>query len=119
MPAAEVAQVPGVHLEGGDLPADEGKSMALEGACKRLDPGRLPDACPDPRDISLRSVSMPSANSTLSFPYMESVSAIFRICTPCTREAPPRIAEATWTASVISPRLEPFSRDARVNASMQ
>ena len=45
---------------------------------------------------------------------MECFSAIFRICTPCTREAPPRIAAATWTASVISPRLEPFSRQARV-----
>ena len=39
---------------------------------------------------------------------MESFSTIFRICTPCTREAPPRIAAATWTASVISAEVGPF-----------
>jgi len=30
-----------------------------------------------------------------------------------------KIAVATWTASVISARFDPFSRDARVKASMQ
>ena len=112
MPAAEIAQVPRAHLESCDLAADERKTVAFESDSERLDPCCLPDACPDPsHDIFRQFVSIPS--------YMESFSAIFRICTPCTREAPPRIAAATWTASVISARFDPFSSDARVNASMQ
>ena len=41
MPATEIAQVPRVHLEGGDLSADERKSVAFESDGKRLDPCRL------------------------------------------------------------------------------
>ena len=37
-----------------------------------------------------------------------------RICTPCTNEAPPRMAAATWTASVIWSRSAPFSRASRL-----
>jgi len=68
--------------------------MALESGGKRLDVGRLPDPDPIPGTISWsrhdpfrRFDSVPA--------YMESFSAIFRICTPCTRDAPPRIAAAT------------------------
>lgn len=46
------------------------------------------------------------------FSHMESLAAIFRICMPWIREAPPLMAQATWTASVISSRFEPFSRQA-------
>ena len=46
--------------------------------------------------------------------YIDSLSATLRICTPCTREAPLRIAAATWTASVISSELEPCSSAASV-----
>jgi len=119
MPAAEIAQVPRVHLESRDLAADERKTAAFESGGERLDTGRLPYACPIPGIPSPIPVTMSSANSILSLAYMESFSAIFRICTPCTREAPPRIAAATWTASVISARFDPFSSDARVYASMQ
>ena len=38
MPATEIAQVPRVHLEGGDLSANEGKAMAFESDGKRPDP---------------------------------------------------------------------------------
>ena len=114
MPAPEIAQVPRVHLEGVDAVPDEGESMTREGVGERLDPSRFPDAGPDPR----RYFPAPRHDPFLQFDsvpaYMESFSAIFRICTPCTREAPPRIAAATWTASVISPRFDPFSRQARV-----
>ena len=51
--------------------------------------------------------------------YIDSFSAIFRIWTPWTRDAPPRMALVTCTASVISARLEPFSRQAWVYASIQ
>jgi hypothetical protein len=44
--------------------------------------------------------------------YIESLSVTLRICTPWTKEAPPRMAQATWTASVISSVLDPFSRQA-------
>ena len=85
--------------------------------------GSTPTASPTPVSIpgtiSLLPATMPSVTSIPSPAYMESFSAIFRICTPCTRDAPPRIAAATWTASVISARFDPFSRDARVYASMQ
>ena len=47
-------------------------------------------------------------------PYIDSFSVTFRICTPCTSDAPPRIAQATWTASVISSVFDPFSRQAMV-----
>src|SRR5690606_6631469 len=43
-------------------------------------------------------------------------SSIWR---PWTSEAPPRIAVATWTASVICSRSAPFSSDSAVYASMQ
>jgi len=46
--------------------------------------------------------------------YIDSLSATFSICTPWTSEAPPRMAFATWTASVISATFEPRSRQARV-----
>ena len=119
MPAAEIAQVPRAHLESRDPAADERKPLAFESDGERRAPRRLPDACsdfrhsiPDPgHDLFRQFLPIPA--------YMESFSAIFRICTPCTREAPPRIAAATWTASVISARFDPFSSDARVYASMQ
>ena len=119
MPAAEIAQVPRAHLERRDPAADERKTVAFESDNERRDPDHFPSACPDSRhsfpdpghDLFRQFVSVP--------PYMESFSAIFRICTPCTSEAPPRIAAATWTASVISARFDPFSSDARVYASMQ
>jgi len=44
--------------------------------------------------------------------HIDSFSATFRIWTPCTSEAPPRMAQATWTASVISSMFDPFSRQA-------
>ena len=44
--------------------------------------------------------------------YIESLSVTLRICTPWTNDAPPRMAHATWTASVISSVLDPFSRQA-------
>jgi len=119
MPATEIAQVPRVHLEGGDLSADKGKSVPFESGDERFDLRCLTGAGPIPGTISLIPDTIPSANSILSPAYMESFSAIFRICTPCTRDDPPRIAAATWTASVISARFDPFSRDARVYASMQ
>jgi len=49
-----------------------------------------------------------------SFSHMESFSVTFRICTPCTSEAPPRMAQETCTASVISSTFDPFSRHAWV-----
>jgi len=42
MPATEVAQVPRVDLESGDLSTDEGKSAAFESHAERFDPFRLP-----------------------------------------------------------------------------
>jgi hypothetical protein len=51
--------------------------------------------------------------------YIDTFSATFLIWTPCTREAPPRMAVATWTASVISAVFDPVSRHERVYASMQ
>jgi hypothetical protein len=50
--------------------------------------------------------------------YIDNFSATFRICTPWTSEAPPRMAQATWTASVISSTLDPFSKDACVGVDM-
>ncbi len=40
--------------------------------------------------------------------YIPTLSATLRICTPWTRLAPPRIAQATCTASVICSRSDPF-----------
>ena len=40
--------------------------------------------------------------------YIDSFSVTLRIWIPCTREEPPRMAQATWTASVISSMLDPF-----------
>ena len=40
--------------------------------------------------------------------YIPTLSATLRICTPWTRLAPPRIAHATCTASVICSRSDPF-----------
>ena len=51
---------------------------------------------------------------TASARYIDSLSATLRIWTPCTSDAPPRMAQATWTASVISSMLDPFSREACV-----
>ena len=116
MPATEIAQVPGVHLEGGGPLRGPGKVHDVRGSTANgSTPCRLPDAGPDlPNLVSLIPATISSANSIPPLAYMESFSAIFRICTPCTRDAPPRIAAATWTASVISARFDPFSRHARV-----
>ena len=73
MPATEIAQVPRVHLESGDLSADEGEPMAIESLAERLDPGRLPDAGPDPRryfrdfrhDVFRQSDSVPCLHGKL------------------------------------------------------
>lgn len=93
MPASEVAPVPGVDLQALEGTAEEREAVTFEGLGERSDHvERLP------RDIG----------------YIESRSASFLICTPWTREAPPRMAAATWTASVISARFDPFSRQARV-----
>ena len=46
--------------------------------------------------------------------HIDSLSAALRIWTPCAREAPPRMAQATWTASVISSMFDPFSKEACV-----
>ena len=61
----------------------------------------------------------PSPEATAGPPYIDSLSIWFRICTPCTSDAPPRIAAATCTASVICSGVEPFSSDAVLYASMQ
>ncbi len=95
MPATEIAQVPGVHLEGGGFSADEGKSVAFKSGGERLDPCRLPDAGPDPRRWIPDPGPVPFRHSIRFLSYMESFSATFRIWIPCTRDAPPRIAAAT------------------------
>src|SRR5690242_6725818 len=46
--------------------------------------------------------------------HMLTLAAALRICRPCTSDAPPRIADATCTASLICSRFEPFSRQACV-----
>ena len=42
--------------------------------------------------------------------HSSSLPTMFFIWSPCTRLAPPRMAQATWTASVICASLTPFSR---------
>ncbi len=51
---------------------------------------------------------------TASARYIDSLSATLRIWMPCAREEPPLMAQATWTASVISSMFDPFSREACV-----
>ena len=46
--------------------------------------------------------------------YIPTLSATLRIWTPWTRLAPPRIAQATCTASVICSRSDPFCKAAWV-----
>jgi len=48
--------------------------------------------------------------SLLEWLHMLTLAAQFRICNPCTSDAPPRIAEATCSASVICSMFDPFSR---------
>ena len=46
--------------------------------------------------------------------HIDSLSATLRIWMPCASEEPPLMAQATWTASVISSMFDPFSREACV-----
>src|SRR5690606_39822782 len=43
--------------------------------------------------------------------YIESPFTLFIIWTPWTKLAPPRMAAATWTASIICSSSQPFSRE--------
>src|SRR4029079_4135859 len=51
--------------------------------------------------------------------HIPTFSACSFICIPCTSDAPPRMAQATCTASVICSRSAPFCRLSVVYASMQ
>ena len=139
MAAGHVAEPPHVDLEDlerrgpqlGPSARPEGRVEIAAGQRERLEEPELG------RGGGERSAARPEAPGSLGarvqgrevglggsgfrgcHPAIPACRACSSIWTPCTRDAPPRIAEATWTASVICSRSDPFSRQVFVYASMQ
>ncbi len=116
MLAGLVAELPHVHLEDLDLRRSQGIKPRLGQGILELE--RHGQTLEDPALVHGRRQRVPSRREGREpcdrrwsqRAHIEIFLAWFRICTPWTSEAPPRIAAETCTASVICSRSAPFSR---------